>query len=185
MQPPEPAQSETSLELTFEPSVENAATSSAPAELELPPSAAPPNVLETSEEAPPATSGPLANLVVAHFRRVEIAMLGRVLISTLGGALPASMIRLERRRSLGRRLTGRTGEPIGITITAGDRVLSFRAPEVGVVEATMGHTVRGVVLSSTSIPVPQWLGELGELLDQLTSADEATRTALERAMLSP
>lgn len=181
MQPPEQAQPGTSLELTFKPSVENTASPTASTELELPPSAPPSSGPETAE---PVAPGPLGNLVVAHFRRVEIAMLGRVLIATLGGALPASMIRLERRRSLGRRLAGRAGEPIGITITAGDRALSFRAPEVGLAEASLSHTVRGVVLSSTPMPVAQWLDELGELLDQLTRSDEATRAALERALLS-
>jgi hypothetical protein len=111
-------------------------------------------------------------------------MLGRILISTLGGALPASMIRLERQRSVGRRLLGRTGDPIGVSITAGERTLTFRAPQFGVAEASAGHIVRGVVLSSTPMPVAQWLDELGALLDQVTRDDEATRTALERAFQS-
>ena len=48
----------------------------------------------------PAEPSPLGDLVVAHFRRVEVAMLGRVLITTLSGALPAAMVRVERRRRL-------------------------------------------------------------------------------------
>ena len=146
--------------------------------LELPSSEPPPLPAEPVDEPAP---GPLGNLVVAHFRRVEIAMLGRVLITTLSGALPASMVRVEYRRSLGKRLTGRAGEPVGVSITAGDKTLTFRAPGVGVAEASVGHTVRGVVLSSTPVPIAQWLNELGELLDQLTRDDEATRLALERA----
>jgi hypothetical protein len=186
MQPPEPAQPGTSLELTFKPSGENPDAPASAAELELPPSAVPAREPEPepAESAAPDAPGPLGNLVAAHFRRVEVAMLGRVLIATLGGALPPSMIRLERRRSVGRRLLGRTGEPIGITITGGDRTLTFRAPQVGVAEASAGHTVRGVVLSSTPMPVAQWLDELGALLDQVTRDDEATRTALERAFQS-
>ena len=132
----------------------------------------------------PPERGPLGDLVVAHFRRVEIAMLGRVLITTLGGALPAPMVSVERRRSWAQRLTGRDGEAIGITITAGDRALSFRAPAVGAVQASVGHVVHGVVLSSTPVPVAQWLDQLGELLNRLTDDDEATRVALERAALS-
>lgn len=111
-------------------------------------------------------------------------MLARVLITTLGQALPPATIRLERRRSLARRLTGRRGEPIGITITAGDRILSFRAPQIGVAEASIGHTVRGVVLSTTPLPVGQWLDELTKLLEELTRDDEAARAALERALLN-
>jgi len=163
MQPPEPSPPPTSLELTFDPSTERPA----------PPAA-----------SEPTTPGPLGNLVVAHFRRVEIAMLGRVLITTLGGALPASMVSFERRRSWGQRLTGRAGEAIGITVTAGDRALSFRAPEVGAVQASVGHVVHGVVLSSTAVPIDQWLDQLGELLDRMTNDDEATRVSLERALLS-
>ncbi|HEV7203888.1 MAG TPA: hypothetical protein VGN18_04720 [Jatrophihabitans sp.] len=160
MQPPDPSQG-TSLDLP---------TSPPPRQPD------PPHV-----EQPP---GPLGDLVVAHFRRVEIAMLGRVLITTLGGALPASMVTLERRRSLGQRLSGRAGEPIGITITAGERLLSFRQSALGVTEALVGHTVRGVVLSTTPVPVAQWLDELGDVLEQVTRDDEAARTALERALLS-
>ena len=163
MQPPEPSPPPTSLELTFDPSTEHPAPPAAPE---------------------PTTPGPLGNLVVAHFRRVEIAMLGRVLITTLGGALPASMVSLERRRSWGQRLTGRAGEAIGITVTAGDRALSFRAPEVGAVQASIGHVVHGVVLSSTPVPIDQWLDQLGAVLDRLTNDDEATRVSLERALLS-
>lgn len=93
-----------------------------------------------------------------HFRRIEVAMLGRVLITTFGAALPPAMVRVERRGSLSRRLSGRRGEPIGIVVTSGDRLLSFRAPEVGVVEvgvveASVGHVVNGIVLSKTRVPI--------------------------------
>ena len=183
MQPPEPLPQGTSLELPSEPRADTPVPVAS--ELELPPSSVPPAV--PSDEPVPApgepAGGPLGDLVVAHFRRVEIAMLGRVLITTLAAALPASIIRLERRRSLGRRLSGRAGEPIGITITVGERMLSFRDPEVGAAEARIGHAVRGVVLSSTSVPVAQWLDELGPVLEQLTCDDEAARIALERALL--
>jgi hypothetical protein len=121
--------------------------------------------------------------VVAHFQRVEIAMLGQVLITTLAGALPASIVHVQRRRSPWARLRGRPGQPIGVTITAGDRTLSFRAPEIGVAEATVGHAVRGVVLSTSPVSVSQWLEELGALLNELTRHDQATRIALERALV--
>lgn len=183
MQPPEPTP-ETSLDLPSEPHVAAPAAPPGSSELELPASAPPPMPPQAQAEAEPAASGPLTELVLAHFRRVEIAMLGRVLIATLGGALPSSMVRVERRRSLGRKLSGRPGEPIGITITAGDRTLTFRAPEVGVAEASVGHTVRGIVLSTTPVPVAQWLDELGVVLDRVTRDDEATRAALERALLT-
>ena len=111
-------------------------------------------------------------------------MLGRVLIATLATALPTSMIRVEQRRSIGRRLARRSAEPTGITITAGEQMLAFRAPEDGPPEASVGHAVRGVVLSSTPVSVAQWLAELAALLNRLAHEDEATRAALEQALLS-
>lgn len=183
MQQPDPTEG-TSLELPSEPRIEPPVSESAPGTLDLPPSTPPPQPVEAA--GPPHTepARPLGDLVAAHFRRVEIAMLGRVLIATLSGALPASMITLERRRSLAQRLAGRAGEPIGITITAGDRLLSFREPALGVTEASIGHIVRGVVLSTTPVPVAQWLDELGNVLEQVTRDDQETRTALKQTLLS-
>jgi hypothetical protein len=157
-------------------------------ELELPDEPARPEPTAPTDaptEPVAADPGPLGNLVADHFRRVEVAMLGRVLITTLAGALPASMVRVQRRRSLGQRLGGRPGQPIGITVTARDRTLSFRSPEVGVSEATVGHAVRGVVLSTTPVPIAQWLDELASLLNEVAHDDEAARLALERAFVRP
>jgi hypothetical protein len=127
-------------------------------------------------------AAPLGNLVAAHFQRVEVAMLSRILTTTLAGALPASMVRVERRRNLAQRLFGRSGHAIGISIKAGDETLTFRAPQVGVTEASVSHTVHGVVLSSTRITVAEWLSQLADVLNKTTNDDEATRIALERVL---
>jgi hypothetical protein len=129
------------------------------------------------------TTGPLGNLVAAHFQRVEIAMLGRILTTTLVGALPATMVRVERRRTLLERLLRRPGVAIGVGVSFDDQLLTFRAPDVGVTEASVGHIVGGVVLSSKKVPVAEWLTLLGDMLDHATQDDEAARTALERALL--
>jgi hypothetical protein len=134
-------------------------------------------------EAKPETAGPLGNLVAAHLQRVEIAMLGRILTTTLVGALPASMVRVERRRTLLERLRRRPGQAIGVSVTSDDRMLSFRAPDVGVTEATVSHVVGGVVLSSRTVPVPDWLSMLAEMLNQATNNDETIRLALERTLI--
>lgn len=111
-------------------------------------------------------------------------MLGRVLTTTLAGALPPAMVRVERRRTLVQRLTRRPGEPIGVSVTAGDKTLSFRSLDVGMTEATVSHTVRGVVLSTVTVPIPIWLDELAAVLTRATENDQATRIALERALLT-
>lgn len=128
---------------------------------------------------------PLGNLVAAHFQRLEVAMLARVLTTTLAGALPPSMVRVEWRRGLRARLGGNSGIPIGVSITAGDRTLTFRAPEIGVIEAGVSHTVHGIVLSSTAVTVQEWLRQLGEVLDEVSAHDQSTRIALEQALLPP
>ncbi|SDI91194.1 hypothetical protein SAMN05444157_0761 [Frankineae bacterium MT45] len=111
-------------------------------------------------------------------------MLSRILASTLAGALPPSMIKVERRRSMADRVAGRPGLAIGVSVTAKDKTLNFRAPDVGVVEASVSHTVRGIVLSTNQVTVAEWLDELRLLLNQMTADDAATREALERALLT-
>ena len=189
MEPSEPTQPGTSLDLTSASGGDGTASPTAPStDLETsssPELLAPSAPMELSATTTdPTALGLLGDLVVARLRQTDSAMLGRVLIATLGTALPTSMIRLEQRRSIGQRLTRHSAEPIGITITAGERTLVFRAPNDGPPEASVGHVVRGVVLSSTPVPVAQWLADLGVLLNQLAREDEATRAALEQALLS-
>jgi hypothetical protein len=157
---------------------------------EDPPASAPPELPAPVDSAPAArdqqrdtTPGPLGNLVAAHFQRVEIALLARVLTTTLVGALPPRMVRVQRRRTLIERLLRRPGETVGISVIADDQILTLRAPELGVTETTIGHIVRGVVLSSDRVPVATWLATLADTLNRVTNDDAVTRAALERALL--
>jgi len=124
----------------------------------------------------------LGNLVSQHLARVEATLLSRVLVATLAGALPATVLRVERRRSFADRLARRPGVVIGVQIHAYDQTLTFRAAEFGAIQAGVEHTVRGVVLSREQLTVPAWLDRLAELLNQLAADDHATRTALQRAL---
>ncbi len=135
------------------------------------------------EPAEPPASGPLGDLFAAHMQRVEIAMLSRVLATTLAGALPPSMVRVERRRTMGQRLHRQPESVIGVSVDAGDKRLTFRAPAVGDIQATVSHTVRGVVLSSSTVPVVEWLSQLADVLNAASNDDRATRAALQRALL--
>lgn len=132
---------------------------------------------------PPEPSSPLGDLVAAHLVRVEITMLSRILTTTLAAALPAAMVRVERQRTIADRLTARQGRAVGVSIEADGRTLTFRAPAVGAVEATVGHTVHGVVLSRTRVTTAEWLDELAAVLNKITADDQAARVALERALL--
>lgn len=126
---------------------------------------------------------PLGNLVTQHLARVEVTLLSRVLVTTLAGALPASMLRVEHRRSLTDRIARRPGAVIGVHVRAYDQTLTLRAPEVGAVQAGAEHAVHGVVLSRERLTVAAWLDRLAKLLNQLATDDDATRTALQRALL--
>lgn len=111
-------------------------------------------------------------------------MLGRILTTTLVGALPASMVHVEWRRSWFERLRRRPGHVIGVNVTLDDRMLTFRAPDVGVTRASVSHVVSDVVLSTRPVPVPEWLAMLAEMLNHATNDDEAIRLALERTLLT-
>jgi hypothetical protein len=127
-------------------------------------------------------SAPLGNLIAAHLQRVEIVLLARILATTLAGALPASMLDIERRRSIPDLLARRPGTIIGVRIRTTNQTLTFRAPAVGEVEAAVEHTVRGVILSRQPVTITQWLEQLAAILNELAAEDESTRLALEHAL---
>lgn len=168
--PPEPALASTGLEL---PDRDTAAPLPVPAE-PIPPQPIPPE---------PEPAGALGDLFAAHLQRVEVAMLSRVLVTTLAGALPLSMVRVERESNLLKRLGHRPRPVIGVSISADDKTLTFKAPAVGLTQATVSHTVNGVTLSTTRITVSEWLDQLAAVLNVVSNGDAATRAALQRALL--
>jgi hypothetical protein len=126
---------------------------------------------------------PLGHLVAALSARADAASLSQVLVATLAEALPAGMVEVERRRSLADRLTGRPGQLTAVTINAIDKALTLSVPPTGPSEATITHTVRGITLSQTAMPVSAWINELARTLREVAATDEATRAALERLLL--
>ena len=135
-------------------------------------------------DSQPSDSQPLGTLVASHLQRLEVAMLSRVLATTLAGALPPSMVQVERRRSAADVLRRQPGVVIGVVVSAGDTVLAFRSPDIGVTEASVSHRVRGVVLSTTQVTVADWLAQLAGVLNRAADQDAATRAALRSAVLS-
>jgi hypothetical protein len=131
---------------------------------------------------PSQPSAPLGNLVAAHLQRVEIALLARILATTLAGALPASMLDVERRRSITDLLARRPATVVGVRIRTTDQTLTLRAPAVGEVEAAVEHVVRGVTLSHRPVTIAHWLEQLAATLNELAAEDESARLALERAL---
>lgn len=137
---------------------------------------------DTGGETHNGPADPLGTLVSGHLQRVEIALLARILATTLAGALPPAMIDVDTRRTLGDRLARRPGVVVGVSIHTPTRTLTFRARAVGDVKATVDHRIHGVTISHQRVTVAHWLDELAMVLDAVAAEDDSTRAALERVL---
>jgi hypothetical protein len=136
-----------------------------------------------SELVNPADVPPLGHLVEAlSADRATVASLARVLGGALSDAFPAGIVEIDYVRTMSDRMRGREGEPVGITVTLGDEVLTMRT-ERGRVQAMVAKAVRGVVLSRRPVGVAEWVTELAAGIRALAEQDAAARTALQRLLL--
>jgi hypothetical protein len=110
----------------------------------------------------------------------DLDVYARVLTSSLGSALPAGMVSVQRDRSLGDRLAGRPGVVRSVRIDAGDVVLALASGRGSLPVASVARSVRGVVISSKEIPMQEWVGLLAEHLAASATASAAARAALAR-----
>lgn len=95
----------------------------------------------------------------------DIAVYARVLTESLGDALPADCVVIERgRRTISDRRNGRPGQVEKITVRLGDRVLSLGVRPGGQPTAEICHEVRGVVLSRQPVGLQEWVDELARAL---------------------
>ena len=129
----------------------------------------------------PPSLGRLVGALSAHS---DVTSMAAVLTTTLADLLPADLVEVERDRTVGDRLAGRPGRPVAVTVLAGDRALTLRGGDRGRPEATITHTVRGVVLSRKPVPIPDWIEALAVELARLAERDDAARGALDRLLLS-
>jgi hypothetical protein len=123
------------------------------------------------------------HVMIAALRadRADVESYTRVLTDTLGAALPAGMVEVERRRSLADRVSGRPGQPVAVRVRCGERDLEMRQGARGV-DAEVRTVVRGVVISRRTIGVDEWLALLAEELGALAERDAAAREALARLL---
>ncbi|MEV6611237.1 hypothetical protein [Kutzneria sp. NPDC051319] len=117
------------------------------------------------------------HLVVAALKadRADVESYTRVLTETLGDALPAGMVEVERKRGL----FGR-GQAVSVVVRTPDKHLELRAGKHGGVEAEIRQVVRGVVISRRSVGVDEWLSVFAEVLNGLAAQDASAREALSR-----
>jgi hypothetical protein len=116
------------------------------------------------------------DLVAAALRAdsADVAVYARVLTESLGDALPAGVVEVDRERTMSDRMRGRPGEVSKITVRLGDEVLTL-GKQNGRLVAEICKEVRGVVLSRRPAPVDEWLAELARGL--VAYADENAQAA--------
>ncbi len=69
-----------------------------------------------------------------------------------------------------------------IVVTLGENRYTLEDPGRGQLQSSRTHIVRGIALKTESIPVQDWLAELGTSLDERARASGAAREALARLL---
>ncbi|MBO0773380.1 MAG: hypothetical protein J2P35_18150 [Actinobacteria bacterium] len=134
------------------------------------------------------TTGPGDDLsldMVAAALRADSADVGvyaRVLTESLGGALPAGWVTVDRERSVSDRMRGRPGQVSKITVRLGEQVLTLTM-QGGKPVAEICREVRGVVLSRQPVGVHQWAGELARALVAQAEQNAQAAQALRKLVL--
>jgi hypothetical protein len=129
-----------------------------------------------------SAGGPSLDMVTAALRAdsADIAIYARVLTESLGDALPAGWVTVERSRpSMSDRIHGRPGQVSKITVRLGERVMTLGV-ERGVPVAEVCNEVRGVVLSRQQVQFGVWAQELARALVAHAEQNAEAARALRR-----
>jgi hypothetical protein len=128
----------------------------------------------------PADS-PSLDMVTAALRAdsSDIAIYAKVLTESLGDALPANCVTIDRNRSMSDRIQGRPGAVSKITVRLGEQVMTLRLTG-GAPAAEICREVRGVVLTRQPVQVGQWAAELAKALVSHAEQNAQTAEALRR-----
>jgi hypothetical protein len=123
-----------------------------------------------------SADAPSFDLVAAALRAdsADVDVYARVLTESLGDALPAGVVDIDRERTMSDRMRGRPGEVSKITVRLGEQVLTL-GRQRGQLVAEICKEVRGVVLSRRPAPVDEWVAELARGL--VAYADQNAQAA--------
>lgn len=124
---------------------------------------------------------PDLEMVTAALRAdsADVAVYARVLTESLGGALPAGCVTVDRDRSVSDRMHGRPGQVTRITVRLGERVMTL-AVRSGEPAAEICREVRGVVLSRQPVQIQEWAAELARALVSYAEQNARAAEALRR-----
>jgi hypothetical protein len=121
------------------------------------------------------------DMVTAALRAdsTDVAIYARVLAQSLGEALPADCVSVERDRSMSDRMRGRPGEISKIVARLGELQMTL-AVRNGQPVAEVCRTVRGVVLSRQAMPIGDWAATLAGALVSYAEQNAQAAQALRR-----
>jgi hypothetical protein len=94
----------------------------------------------------------------------DVALYARVLTESLGDALPAGCVEVDRARSVSDRICGRPGQVTKITVRLGEKVLTLATVPGRPPTAEICREVRGVVLSRRPAGLQEWVDDLAREL---------------------
>jgi hypothetical protein len=94
----------------------------------------------------------------------DVALYARVLTESLGDALPAGCVEVDRARSVSDRMRGRPGQATKITVRLGEKVLTLATVPGRPPTAEICREVRGVVLSRRPAGLQEWVDDLAREL---------------------
>jgi len=89
----------------------------------------------------------------------DVALYARVLTESLGDALPAGCVVVDRDRTMSDRMRGRPGQVTKVTVRLGEKVLTLTTAPGRPTTAEICREVRGVVLSRQPAGMQEWVNE--------------------------
>ena len=127
---------------------------------------------------------PSLEVVTAALRMdsVDVAIYARVLTQSLSEALPPDYVTVERERSMSDRMHGRPGEISKVEVTLDDQVMTLTVKN-GRPTAQICRAVRGIVLSTKTVPIQQWAAELASALMSHAESNAQAAEALRRLVI--
>jgi hypothetical protein len=94
----------------------------------------------------------------------DVALYARVLTESLGDALPAGCVVVDRDRTMSDRMRGRPGQVTKVTVRLGEKVLTLATAPGRPPAAEICREVRGVVLSRQPAGLQDWVDALASEL---------------------
>jgi len=124
-------------------------------------------------------------VLAANLRRDsdDLSLYAGFLLNTLSAALPAHMVRVERKAGLFGRVKD-DAPVLAVSVLFGDRRFTLRRSGVGhPAQAQIGHESGGVVLRTDEVGMDVWSRELAAALAGYAQRHTAAAQALQRLTL--